>query len=423
MNLSERDLLHNWHPYTQHKTAQFHPAIVKGKDALLWDETGKEYIDAIASWWVNPFGHSNPIIADAIYQQLTTLEHVLFGGFTHDKAVYLSEKLMEILPSNQKKVFYSDNGSTAVEVAIKGALQYFYNKGKKKTKIIAFEDAFHGDTFGAMAASGITFYTEAFRGSLLEVVRVPIPTIGNEDKAIAILEQLVLSGEYAAFIFEPLVLGAAGMIMYEPVILDKMIAICNANDVFTIADEVMTGFGKTGKTFATDYLVNKPDIMCLSKALTGGTIPMAITTFSQEVFDGFYDDDVNKALFHGHTFTANPTGCAAALASIGLLQTNEMQANIQRINQLHLAFQLKIKEHPKVKTTRVLGVIFALEVITNGEESYYGTMRNKLYTFFIENGIILRPVGNIVYILPPYVITAKQLEKVYETIEKAIEIV
>ena len=423
MNLSERDLQYNWHPYTQHKTATVFPAIVKGKDALLWDETGKEYIDAIASWWVNPFGHSNQVIADAIYKQLTTLEHVLFGGFTHDKAVFLSEKLMEILPSNQKKVFYSDNGSTAVEVAIKGALQYFYNKGKKKTKIIAFEDAFHGDTFGAMAASGITFYTEAFRGSLLEVVRVPIPTIGNEDKAIAILEQLVSSGEYAAFIFEPLVLGAAGMVMYEPAILDKMIAICNANDVFTIADEVMTGFGKTGKTFATDYLVNKPDMMCLSKALTGGTIPMAITTFTQEVFDGFYDDDVNKALFHGHTFTANPTGCAAALASIELLQTNEMQGNIQRINQLHLAFQFKIKVHPKVKTTRVLGVIFALEVITNGEESYYGTMRNKLYTFFIENGIILRPVGNIIYILPPYIITDNQLQKVYQTIENALEIV
>jgi len=423
MNLSERDLQYNWHPYTQHKTATVFPAIVKGKDALLWDETGKEYIDAIASWWVNPFGHSNQVIADAIYKQLTTLEHVLFGGFTHDKAVFLSEKLMEILPSNQKKVFYSDNGSTAVEVAIKGALQYFYNKGKKKTKIIAFEDAFHGDTFGAMAASGITFYTEAFRGSLLEVARVPIPTRGNEDKAIAILEQLVSSGEYAAFIFEPLVLGAAGMVMYEPAILDKMIAICNANDVFTIADEVMTGFGKTGKTFATDYLVNKPDMMCLSKALTGGTIPMAITTFTQEVFDGFYDDDVNKALFHGHTFTANPTGCAAALASIELLQTNEMQGNIQRINQLHLAFQFKIKAHPKVKTTRVLGVIFALEVITNGEESYYGTMRNKLYTFFIENGIILRPVGNIIYILPPYIITDNQLQKVYQTIENALEIV
>jgi len=423
MNLSERDLLCNWHPYTQHKTAQFHPAIVKGKDALLWDENGKEYIDAIASWWVNPYGHSNQVIANAIYKQLTTLEHVLFGGFTHDKAVLLSEKLMEILPSNQKKVFYSDNGSTAVEVAIKGALQYFYNKGAKRTKIIAFEDAFHGDTFGAMAASGISFYTEAFRDSLLEVVRVPIPTAGNEANALATLEQLVATNEHAAFIFEPLVLGAAGMVMYAPEILDQMIAVCNANGVFTIADEVMTGFGKTGKTFATDYLVNKPDMMCLSKALTGGAIPMAITTFCQEIYDGFYDDDVNKALFHGHTFTANPTGCAAALASIDLLQTDAMQANIVRVHQSHLEFETKIKNHSKVKTTRVLGVIFALEIKTNSEESYYGTMRNKLYNFFIENGIILRPVGNIVYILPPYVMTNEQLQKVYQTIENVLEIV
>ncbi len=423
MNLSERDLLYNWHPYTQHKTARLHPAIVKGKDALLWDENEKEYIDAIASWWVNPFGHSNPVIADAIYQQLTTLEHVLFGGFTHDKAVLLSEKLMEILPSNQHKIFYSDNGSTAVEVAIKGALQYFYNKGAKRTKIIAFEDAFHGDTFGAMAASGITFYTEAFRDSLLEVVRVPVPTVGNEQRALETLETLVATNEYAAFIFEPLVLGAAGMVMYAPEILDQMIAVCNHHKVFTIADEVMTGFGKTGKTFATDYLTNKPDMMCLSKALTGGTIPMAITTFTQEIYNGFFDDDVNKALFHGHTFTANPTGCAAALASIDLLQTEEMQANIVSVNQSHLAFEAKIKQHPKVQTTRVLGVIFALEIKTNSEESYYGTMRNKLYNFFIENGIILRPVGNIIYILPPYVMTNEQLQKVYQTIEKAIEIV
>lgn len=423
MTLSQKDKLYNWHPYTQHKTAADFPSIVKGKDALLWDENGKEYIDAIASWWVNPFGHSNKVIADAIYEQLTTLEHVLFGGFTHNKAVELSEKLIEILPSNQQKIFYSDNGSTAVEVAIKVALQYNYNKGIKKTKIIAFEDAFHGDTFGAMAASGISFFTEAFKGSLLEVVRIPVPTVGNENQTIKSLENLVKTNEFAAFIFEPLVLGAAGMIMYSPEVLDKLIAICKQNNVFTIADEVMTGFGKTGKTFACDYLVEKPDMMCLSKALTGGTIPMAITTFTQEIFDGFYDDDTNKALFHGHTFTANPTGCAAALASISLLQTFEIQENINQINQSHLAFESKIKSHPKVKTTRVLGVIFALEIKTNSQESYYGTMRNKLYNFFIENGIILRPVGNIVYILPPYVISKKQLHKVYQTIEKALEIV
>ena len=423
MNLSERDKKHNWHPYTQHKTAADFPAIVKGKDALLWDENGKEYIDAIASWWVNPFGHSNKVIADAIYEQLTTLEHVLFGGFTHNKAVELSEKLMEILPSNQEKIFYSDNGSTAVEVAIKTALQYNYNKGIKKTKIIAFEDAFHGDTFGAMASSGITFFTEAFKGSLLEVVRIPVPTKGNEEKTIKILEDLVATNEFAAFIFEALVLGAAGMVMYSPEILDEMIALCKQNNVFTIADEVMTGFGKTGKTFAVDYLENKPDMMCLSKALTGGTIPMAITTFTKEIFDGFFDDDVNKALFHGHTFTANPTGCAAALASISLLQTNAIQDNIQRVHQSHLEFESRIKNHPKVKTTRVLGVIFALEVKTETQESYYGTMRNKLYNFFIENGVILRPVGNIVYVLPPYIISDEQLQKVYQTIENALEIV
>lgn len=423
MNLSERDKQYNWHPYTQHKTAQPHIAITKGKDALLWDENGKEYIDAIASWWVNPYGHSNQFIADAIYKQLTSLEHVLFGGFTHEPAVLLSEKLMQILPSNQKKIFYSDNGSTAVEVAIKVALQYNYNKGIKKTKIIAFEDAFHGDTFAAMAASGISFFTEAFKGSLLEVIRIPVPTLGNEEKSIQVLENLVKTNEYAAFIFEPLVQGAAGMVMYAPEVLDDLMTICKVNNVFRIADEVMTGFGKTGKTFATDYLVEKPDMMCLSKALTGGTIPMSITTFTQEIFDAFYDDDTNKALFHGHTFTANPTGCAAALASIQLLQTYEMQANIQRVNKKHLAFESKIKTHPKVKTTRVLGVIFALEIKTDSQESYYGTMRNKLYNFFIENGVILRPVGNIVYILPPYIITDEQLDKIYQTVERALDII
>lgn len=423
MTLSEKDKLYNWHPYTQHQTTGLLPAIVKGKDALLWDENGKEYIDAIASWWVNPYGHSNTYIADAIYKQLITLEHVLFGGFTHDKAVLLAEKLMQILPSNQRKIFYSDNGSTAVEVAIKAALQYNYNKGSTKTKIIAFEEAFHGDTFGAMASSGITFFTEAFQGSLLEVVRIPVPTEGNESASLSALEKWVATNEFAAFIFEPLCQGAAGMVMYSPEVLDQLLSICKKHDVFTIADEVMTGFGKTGKTFACHYLNEQPDMMCLSKALTGGTIPMAITTFTQEIFDGFLDNDVNKALFHGHTFTANPTGCAAALASLELLQSTEMQENITRVNKLHLGFQKKMNAHPKVKTTRVLGVILALEINTETQASYYGTLRNKLYTFFIENGVVLRPVGNIVYILPPYIITNEQLEKVYQVVEKALEIV
>ena len=423
MNLSERDRQHLWHPYTQHKTAKPAIAIIRGKGALLWDENNKEYIDAIASWWVNPFGHSNTIIAEAIYKQLTTLEHVLFGGFTHEPAVLIAEKLLEILPQNQKKIFFSDNGSTAVEVAIKVALQYFFNKNEKRTTIIAFDDAFHGDTFAAMAASGISFFTQAFEGMFIDVIRIPVPTKGNETTSFEALEKAIKDNPCAAFIFEPLVQGAAGMIMYTPESLDHLIQICKTDNVLTIADEVMTGFGKTGKNFACNHIQNQPDMMCLSKALTAGTIPMAITTFTQDLFDAFYDDDINKALFHGHTFTANPTGCAAALASLALLKTDEMQQNIIRINESHKQFQRHIAKHPKVTTTRVLGVIFALEVQTESQESYYGTMRNKLYNFFIDNGVILRPVGNIVYILPPYIITEKQLEKVYAIVEEALEIV
>lgn len=423
MNFSERDQKHLWHPYTQHKTSKPAIAIVRGEGALLWDENNKEYIDAIASWWVNPFGHSNPFIADAIYKQLTTLEHVLFGGFTHEPAIILAEKLMQILPKNQQKLFFSDNGSTSVEIAIKVALQYFFNRGEKKTTIIAFENAFHGDTFAAMAASGISFFVEAFQGMMIDVIRIPVPVKGCEQESFDALAKAIKNQDCAGFIFEPLVQGAAGMVMYEPEALDELIRICQENKVLTIADEVMTGFGKTGKTFACDYLTVQPDMMCLSKALTGGTIPMAITTFTQDIFDAFYDEDINKALFHGHTFTANPTGCAAALASLSLLQTQVMQNNLIRVNQSHLNFQKHIQNHPKVTTTRVLGVIFALEIQTESAASYYGTLRNKLYDFFIENGVILRPVGNIVYILPPYVITDVQLQKVYEVVEKALEIV
>jgi adenosylmethionine-8-amino-7-oxononanoate aminotransferase len=423
MSLSQRDQKHLWHPYTQHKTAALPVAIIKGEGALLWDENNKEYIDAIASWWVNPFGHSNRFVADAIYKQLTTLEHVLFGGFTHEPAVEVGEKLTALLPNNQQKLFFSDNGSTAVEIAIKVALQYFYNKGQERTTIIAFENAFHGDTFGAMATSGISFWTQAFQGMLIDVVRIPVPVKGQEQASCKALLEVIQNQKCAAFIFEPLVQGAAGMVMYASEALDELIKICQEHKVLTIADEVMTGFGKTGKNFACDYLQTQPDMMCLSKALTAGTIPMAITTFTQNIFDAFYDDDINKALFHGHTFTANPTGCAAALASMALLETEEMQANIQRINQSHLAFEQKIQSHPMVATTRVLGVIFALEIKVESTASYYGSLRNKLYAFFIENGVVIRPVGNVVYILPPYIITPEQLVKVYNVVEKALEIV
>lgn len=423
LNLQSRDQKHLWHPYTQHQTASKPLGIVKGKDALLWDENGKQYIDAIASWWVNPYGHSNELLAQAAFKQLTQLEHVLFGGFTHEPAVLLAEKLMEILPKNQQKIFYSDNGSTAVEVAIKMAIQYFFNKGEKRHTIIAFENAFHGDTFAAMAASGISFFTEAFKNQLLEVVRIPIPTQGKGTISAEKLIKAIENHNPAAFIFEPLVQGAAGMQMYSAEALDLLLQIAKNKGVITIADEVMTGFGRTGKTFACDYLSEQPDIICLSKALTGGTIPLAVTSTTQHIFDAFCDEDVNKALFHGHTYMANPTACAIALEAINILQSDDCQRNICRVETNHQYFISQLKQNPKVENVRSLGVILAFEIKTSENTTYYGNLRNKLYDFFIEKGVILRPVGNTIYILPPYVITDSQLQQVYDVINQAIDYV
>lgn len=422
-NLQQRDQKHLWHPYTQHQTAASPLGIVKGKDALLWDENGKQYIDAIASWWVNPYGHSNQRLAQAAFKQLTQLEHVLFGGFTHQPAVELAEKLISILPDNQQKIFFSDNGSTAVEIAIKMAIQYFFNQGEKRHTIIAFENAFHGDTFGAMATSGISFFTEAFKSQLLEVVRIPIPEKGNEKLSEKALTFAIEKHQPAAFIFEPLVQGAAGMKIYSAEALDNLIKIAKSHKIITIADEVMTGFGRTGRTFACDYLQQQPDIICLSKALTGGTIPLAVTSTSQAIFDAFCDEDVNKALFHGHTYTANPTGCAIALEAINILQTDECQENIRRISEKHQQFIAKLKNNSKVENLRTLGVILAFEIKTSQKTDYYGSLRNELYHFFIKKGVILRPIGNTIYVLPPYIITDEQLQYIYGVIEEAIDAV
>lgn len=423
MTSQEIDKKHIWHPYTQHKTAGNFPVMVKGEGARLWDENNKEYIDAIASWWVNPYGHANKYIADCIYKQLITLEHVLFGGFTHAPAVELTQELLKILPKNQQKIFFSDNGSTAVEVALKTAFQYHYNQGKKRNVIIAFEEAFHGDTFGAMSVSGISLFIEVFKDQALQVQRIPVPVKGKEQESKQKLLQILAENQVAAFIFEPLVLGAAGMVMYEPEILDELLQICKKHSVLTIADEVMTGFGKTGKIFACDYLQEQPDMMCLSKALTAGVLPMSITTFTQQVYDAFYDEDVNKALFHGHSFTANPVGCAAAIASLELLQTPKIQSDISRVNQLHTEFKQVLESHPKVENIRLLGVILAFEVKTHQAFEYYGGLRNKMYNYFIEQGVILRPVGNIIYILPPYIITDEQLKRVYEVVLEVLDII
>jgi adenosylmethionine-8-amino-7-oxononanoate aminotransferase len=419
MSLTERDLKVIWHPYTQMKTAMPPVPIVKGEGACLFDENGKKYIDAVSSWWVNIHGHAHPYIAKKVSEQLNKLEHVIFAGFTHEGAVELAERLLKILPSNQKKAFYSDNGSTAVEVAIKMCLQYWHNKGESRTKILAFKNAYHGDTFGAMAVSGRSAFTAAFDSLLFEVEFIDLPDNTNLENLKS--EIVNRKSQLACFIFEPLVQGAGGMLMHEAKYLDELMAHCRKEGVLLIADEVFTGFGRTGKSFACDHLKEQPDIMCFSKGLTGGTMALGLTTCSQKIYDAFLSDDRLKTLFHGHSFTANPVACAAALASLDLFLEAETNENIQRIEKSHRKFALKIKDHPKIKTTRQTGTILAMEWQTGDDTSYFNSLRDTLYKYFLDAGIILRPLGNIVYILPPYCITTEELNYIYSKIEEALD--
>lgn len=419
MSLQQRDKKHLWHPLTQHKLHPDHLAITKAEGVHLFDENGKSYIDGIASWYTCMYGHCNPYIIEKITAQLSKLDQVVFSGFTHEPAVEMSEALMGILPENQEKIFFSDNGSTSVDVAIKMALQFHFNQGERRSKIVAFEDAFHGDTFGAMSVSGLSVYNGAFEDFLLTIDRIDTPTKENFETVKKNFITLLETGEVAAFVFEPLVQGAAAMKMYSAELLDELISIAGNYNVLAIADEVMTGFGKTGKNFASEYLQNFPDIICLSKSLTGGVVPMALTTCSKKVYDAFLADEISKGFFHGHTYSANPLGCVAIKASVDLLTSEVMQDNIKRVSLQHQKFNERIKKHPKVKSTRQLGVIFALDL--NIEMERYGNLRDKLFSFFMENGVCLRPLGNTVYILAPYVITNQELERIYQIIEKSLD--
>lgn len=419
MTILEKDSKHLWHPLTQHQTAREPIVITRAKGAVMYDDAGNEYIDGIASWYTAMYGHGNEYITSAMHKQMQQLDFVMFSGFTHPPAVTLAEKLVEILPGNQEKVFFNDNGSTAVEAAIKMSLQYYHNKGDKRDTLIAFEDGFHGDTFGAMSASGLSSYNGPFEDFLLKVARIPTPQEDNLEEVMAKLEAILASNKCAAFIFEPLVQGAAGMKFHSVSGLDALVKKCREANVLTIADEIMTGFGKTGTVFACDQLDNKPDIMCLSKALTAGMFPLSITSCTQEIFEGFLSEEVHKGFFHAHTFSAHPVGCAAAIAGIEVLQTEEITQSRERINTAHRAFAQRVKAHHKVNNVRVKGVIIAIDLTI--EMARYGNLRDELYQFFMQRGVALRPLGNTIYVLPPFVITDKELDKVYGAIQEALD--
>jgi len=414
MSLIERDEKVIWHPFTVQKNRAPVIPIVSGKGSLLFDESGNEYIDAISSWWVTLHGHAHPYIAEKIYQQALTLEQVIFAGFTHEPAVALAERLLKILPGNFSKIFYSDNGSTSTEVALKMAVQYWWNKGnEQRRKILAFNNSYHGDTFGAMSVSDRSVFTLAFHTMLFEVIFIDTPTEEN----IGDIKSIIHSEgkNIAAFIYEPLVQGAGGMKMTDPYLLNELLNTVKGEDIICIADEVMTGFGRTGKFFASEYMNKKPDIICLSKGLTGGTMALGVTACTDEIYSAYVEDDAMKTFFHGHSFTANPIACTAALASLDLLEHPNCIDQIEWISAQMKQFAHQLKAFKTIKNIRFIGTILAFE-LNIGKDEYLNTISTDVTKKGLDQGVYIRPLGNTIYLMPPFCITNADLCRVYEVV-------
>jgi adenosylmethionine-8-amino-7-oxononanoate aminotransferase len=421
-DLSDIDRRNIWHPFTSLGSESNPILIEKAEGIYLYSIDGRKIIDAVSSWWVNLHGHSHPLIAKAVAEQASVLEHVIFAGFTHKPAILLSKNLLSILPKNQKKIFFSDNGSTAVEVALKMAFQFWHNMGiDGKKKVVAIQGAYHGDTFGSMSVGERGAFTQPFSKYLFDVEFIEFPAAENANSVIEQFKMLLGGGEIGAFIYEPLVQAAGGMRMYEPTILDALLEEAHHHDVVCIADEVFTGFGRTGKMFASDYLSNSPDIIALSKGLTGGTMALGVTTCNERIVDAYVTTDVHKTFFHGHSFTANPIACAAANASFELLANEDCKKRLSQICQQQLNFSRKIKSLYPAHAVRCLGTILAIEIRTGQDTSYFNKIRDRILPYFLERNILLRPLGNVIYILPPYVIQEHELSEIHNCIERFLK--
>lgn len=422
-SISARDRAAIWHPFTQEHTAADNIAVARASGAVLYTADGREIIDAVSSWWVNIHGHANAHIAAAIAAQATQLEQVIFAGFTHEPAVRCAERLLAMLGDPFQKVFYSDDGSTSVEVALKMALQFWHNKGTPRRTIVALEGAYHGDTFGAMAVGARGVFNRPFEPLLFDTLTVSVPVAGNEEQTLQALEQLFKNNEVAAFIFEPLVQGAAGMVMYSPDALDRMLQLCRKHNVLAIADEVMTGFGRTGTLFAFQQLQNeKPDIICLSKGITGGFLPLGVTACTGKLYEAFLSDDKHKALFHGHSYTANPLACAAANACFDLFEKPGTMQQISAIAARNEQLKKLPEQFRNIREVRCMGTIAAVEFGEQEKSTYFNELndfnerRDAAYAFFLERNVLLRPLGNVVYLIPPYCITETQHQQVIDVI-------
>lgn len=420
-----------WRPFTQMKNAEPALKVRSGSGVFLELEDGRKIVDCISSWWVNLHGHSHPAIAEAVYKQAQTLEHVIFAGFTHEPAEQVAAGVSSLLPEPLKHVFFSDNGSTSVEIALKTAYQYWLNTtGTPRHRFIGFEGGYHGDTIGAMSIGGSAPFWKPFASLMFAIDVAPYPQTWETDQdseekektSLAELSRLLEShpGEYAAICIEPLVQGAGGMRMCRPQFLQNLAALAVAHNTLLIYDEVMTGFGRTGDYFAALKSDTTPDIICVSKGITGGFMPLALTVSNQRVFDAFLSDDHSKTFFHGHSYTANPLACAAAVASLALLKADqtlfkEMEA------QHRLLFSKHLSGHPLLKQERFCGTIFAAEVVSPDQSGYFSELGPQLRRAFLEQDILVRPLGNTIYLMPPYCIDSDTLTSVYMKIRTVLD--
>lgn len=414
--------------------------IKSGQGLWLEDFDGNRYLDAISSWWVNLFGHANPAINQAVKEQLDTLEHVILGGFTHEAAVELAEKLAEITPSGLDKCFYADNGSSAVEIALKMSFHYWRNVGRtQKTKFIALENSYHGETLGALAVGDVALYKQTYAPLLMDVISVPSPDCYRREpgeswrdyslRRFAYMEQTLArhADSVCAVIVEPLVQCAGNMRMYHPVYLKMLRQACDKYRVHLIADEIAVGFGRTGTLFACEQADTRPDFMCLSKGLTGGYLPLSAVMTTNEVYQAFYDDYQNLTAFlHSHSYTGNALGCRAALATIGLFQRQDVLGNNRQLAAAMAKAVERFHEHPQVSEVRQTGMIVAIELAKNKatREAYPWQERRglKVYRHALSQGVLLRPLGNVIYFMPPYVITEPEIQLMAEVAWQGIQL-
>ncbi|MDI7862045.1 adenosylmethionine--8-amino-7-oxononanoate transaminase [Rhizobiaceae bacterium n13] len=411
-----------WHPFTQHALQPPMKRIVSTEGATLIDQDGNRILDAISSWWVITHGHRHPAIMAAIRAASERYDQIIFAEYTHEPAEELARGLIEVAPPGLTHVFYSDSGSTAVEVAMKMALGYFHNTGASRNRIVVMEHGYHGDTIGTMSTGERGVFNAAYEPLLFAVDRLPFPHMGAEQQTLDAFESFCRSGQVAALLIEPLVLGAGGMRIYPPSVLADLKRIAERHGTLVIADEVMTGWGRTGSLFACEQAGVVPDILCTSKGLTGGALPLAATLCTTAIFDAHLSTERRKTFFHSSSYTANPIACAAAVANLGVWKAEPVRERVAALSAMHRQRLARFADDPRFAAVRQAGTIAAVDLkVPSG--GYLAEIGPRLRTFFKERGLLIRPLGNVVYLMPPYCVTEADLDRAYDAIEEGASLV